>query len=64
MEERGGRTEVKVVSNVQRQIDLSDIELAELKIELGRLFAEFLGEDQERYPRLRALFELLVDEKS
>jgi hypothetical protein len=54
---------VKVVSNVQRQIDLTDLELVNLKIELGRLFAEFLGEDQERYPTLKTLFELLTEEE-
>ncbi len=54
---------MKVMSNVQRQIDLSDLELVELRIELDRLFAELTGEDEERYPRLRALFELLTEEK-
>lgn len=54
---------MRVVSNVQRQIELCDVEWDELRLELDRLFAEFTGEDGERYPRLRALFELLVDEK-
>jgi hypothetical protein len=53
---------VKVVSNVQRQIDLNDLELVELRLELNKLFSELTIEDQTRYPRLQALFELLVDE--
>ncbi len=51
------------MSSVQRQIELSDSEWDELRLELDRLFVEFTCEDGERYPRLRALFELLVDEK-
>ncbi len=54
---------MKIISNVQRLIDLADVEWVELRLELDRLFAEFTQEDGEGYPRLRALFELMVDEK-
>lgn len=54
---------MKITSNVHRQIDLTDTEWVELRLELDRLFAEFTGEDGDRYPRLMALFEMLVDEK-
>ncbi len=60
--EDGGTTEVNVTKNVRRQIDLTDLELVELRLELDKLLAGLTGADGERYPQLRELFELLTEE--